>query len=67
MKITVKIVQDKSEISIEGENSREIIEKLDEVKKIIKKLESISSETPEPETNTREDSPIESREWETEY
>jgi len=66
MKITVKIIQDKSEISIEGENSREIIEKLDEVKKIIKKLESISSETPEPE-NTREDSPIESREWETEY
>lgn len=64
MKITVKIVRGKNEISIESEDIDEIVRKLDEIKKITNKLEGIQTkETKE----TGDELPPEATEWTSEY
>lgn len=67
MKIAVKIMHGKNEILIEGETAAEIIDKLDDVNKIIQKLDSVlSGQKTEYKSESDEDS-IESSEWKSEY
>ncbi|HLC67951.1 MAG TPA: hypothetical protein VJI12_03655 [archaeon] len=43
MKINIKLVQGKSEMTVEGQNAKEIIDSLDDIQTIIEKISGMSS------------------------
>ena len=67
MKISVKFVQGQTEITVESESTNEILQKLDEVQEIIKKIASMSGPTKEKFENYSEGLPPSATEWTTEY
>lgn len=67
MKISVKIIQGRTEITVESDNPQEIIERLDDVRKVLEKVKVLYAKEPASSEAEPDDLPPSSSEWTSEY